>query len=72
MKAKVTLKTEIDFSEVIIGDYTLSEIFKEIYSRTIECVQNISLENQKSDPDFTDIDCPLHGVLNLIENIRGV
>lgn len=71
MKAKVTLKDEIDFSEIIIGDYTLSEILKVIHSKTTECIQNISLENQKNNPNFIDIDCPLHGVLSLIENIRG-
>ena len=71
MKAKVTLKDEINFTEIVIGGYTLSEILKVIHSKTTECVQNISIENQKDNPNYTDIDSPLHGVLNLIESIRG-
>ncbi len=71
MKAKVIVESEIDFSEVIIGDYTLSEILRRIHSKTSECVQNISIESQRSDPDYIDIDSPLHEVLNFIESIRG-
>lgn len=71
MNAKVTITKEVSFNEIAIGDYTLSEVLNIIHSKTTECLQNISIERQKENPDYTDIDSPLCGVLNLIEQVRG-
>ena len=72
MNAKVTITKDVRFNEIVIGDYTLSEILNIIHTKTTECLQNISIENQSETPNFTDIDAPLHGVLNLIEQVRGL
>ncbi|MFA5432745.1 MAG: hypothetical protein WC319_07730 [Candidatus Paceibacterota bacterium] len=72
MNAKVTITKDVRFNEIVIGDYTLSEILNIIHTKTTECLQNISIENQSEKPNFTDIDAPLHGVLNLIEQVRGL
>ena len=72
MNAKVTITKDVRFNEIVIGDYTLSEILNIIHTKTTECLQNISIENQSKKPNFTDIDAPLHGVLNLIEQVRGL
>lgn len=71
MEGKVTITKDINFNEIIIGDSNLSEILYQIHKRTLRCLQDISIERQKENPDFTDIDAPLHGVLNLIEKIQS-
>lgn len=72
MNAKVTITKDVRFNEIVIGDYTLSEILNIIHTKTAECLQNISIENQSETPNFTDIDAPLYGVLKLIEQVRGL
>ena len=71
MNAKVTMTKYLNLDEIQIGEYTLSDILDLIHKETTECLQNISIERQKDIQDFTDIDSPLHYVLNLIEEVRG-
>ena len=71
MDAKITITKDVSFNEIKIGKYNLTEILDLIYRKTNETVLNISIENQSETPDYTDIDSPLHGILNLIEEIRG-
>ncbi|MCK9415683.1 hypothetical protein M0Q97_03370 [Candidatus Dojkabacteria bacterium] len=72
MKAKVTISKEIDFDEIVIENYTLSEILHIIEVYTTKCLQDISIERQKEIQNLTDIDAPLYHILNLIERIQGL
>jgi hypothetical protein len=70
MKAKISLTKEVSFNEIKIGKYNLEEILNLIHDKANKVILNISFENQSDNPDYTDIDSPLHGILNLIEEIQ--
>lgn len=74
-RAKVKINTELPFNEIFFGKgddlYDLSGLLAIIHSTVTDCLQDISIQRQSENPNLEDIDSPLHGVLNLIEKVRG-
>lgn len=68
--AKITAPQNVKLSEIVIGSYTLDGVLKFIHNQVTTCIMEISLQNQSSSPDLTDIDSPLHDVLKMIENAQ--
>jgi len=71
MRAKVKMSADMYFHEVKIGDTDLQSILIEIHQKVQQVVMGISIENQSENPNYEDIDAPLHGVLNLIEKLNN-
>lgn len=71
MKGKIKIEKEVDFNQIIVGKYKLSEIFKIIEKNTINVIQEISIQNQSDIPNYVDIDTPLYRILNLLEELKN-
>jgi hypothetical protein len=74
-RAKVEINTELPFNEIFLGKgddfYNLLGLLSMIHRKVSDCLQDISIQRQSENPNLEDIDSPLHGVLNLIEKVRG-
>lgn len=71
MNAKIKITKDVRLEDITIGKHNLLEIFDLLHSKITVCVREISIQNQSENPDYTDIDSPLHGALNIIEEIIG-
>ncbi len=69
MKAEITITNEFSFDEVKIGDKTLEDILREIHNEARKCLLEFYIQSQSENPDYEDIDTPLHRILNIIEDI---
>lgn len=71
MRGKISPpEISVDFDDIKIGNQSLADILQTIHDKVQQVVQDISIESQSENPDYSDIDAPLHGVLDLIENIN--
>lgn len=69
-RAKIKTEIKVSFNEIKIGDYTLSDILYEIRKNAHDCLEDISIERQKINPNLEDIDVGLHRILNLLDEIQ--
>ena len=73
MRTKIIIPSQtldLNLSDLKIGSKDLHEILREIHKKVLEVVTDISLESQSDNPNYSDIDAPLHGVLNILEELN--
>jgi hypothetical protein len=71
MKAIINVEQELYLSDIMIGEKSISVILSDLHKKISRCVMDISIESQSDNPNYTDIDSPLHSALSEIEKLLG-